>query len=477
MAGIAFKLLHYMDGESYADILKGYLYSAAFVAGPWLISAVSLGILAFLTQGEMTLNHVIMMYIFSFSLIYVGFFQFVVTRFISDQIYLNKIDSHLPTFMAVLLFTLGPQALLAAWFLSYLETPFLFRWLVFSTYLMTNAIWIILCFLGILRAYKWIACAFIMGAGISLLVGLFTRLILSGSGFLGGFLLGQVFTFSILLCVFIAEFPWKRVVDFSFLSYFRRYPSLATLGVFYYLSTWIDKFVVRFSELGQLITPRFLYAAPGYELPAFLAQLTIVPALAIFFLQVETRFYEGYRRFFSAIKQQQPLAAIEDCKNALLRSVRAGFIRISKIQGCVSLVFILLAPQIFRLLSLDTHQIAILRVLLLGTFFQTLLFLCVILKLYFELYKTALIACTLFLLSNGLFTYGLLSVPALTTGWGFTISAFLAFIYAAVSFLKALGRLPELTFMKQLTAPAIKESFLKHQGGIARYHPLENTDD
>ena len=472
MAGIAFKLRRYTDEASYFGILKGYTYSAILVAGPWLVSAISLGVLAFFSKGEMEVFHSIIMYVICFSLIYVGIIQFVVTRFLADKLYSADIDLHIPTFVATLLITLVPQALVGGFFLGGLETTFALRLVAFSTYMAVNAVWVVLLFLGILRAYHWAVWAFIAGGCVSLIAGILLSQALPQLGALSGFLAGQVVTLAILIWLFLSEFPWKKTIDFSFLSYFRLYPALAVMGLMYYLSIWVDKFIYRASSLGELMTPPYLYAAPHYELSAFIAQLTIVPALAIFFLRVETDFYERYRDFFAAIARHKPLSMIESCKDALLDSVKKGFIAILQFQGTVTLTFVLLAPQIFSFLRLDPSNMEILRVLLLGSFFQTLLILTVILQLYFEFYRDALLSCIIFFLANAALTAGLLYFDNVTPGWGFTLSALGAFIFAARSFIEALKRLPEITFMRQLKPPALvsDSSSYYHKGGIALYH-------
>lgn len=454
MAGIAFKLRHYTEDASYFGILKGYSFSAVLVAGPWLISATALGALAFIAQGDVTLFHAIIMYVFCFSLIYVGIFQFVVTRFLADKLYSGEIEFHIPTFVGTLLFTLGPQALIGVVFLSTLEASLLSRFLIYNIYLIINAIWVILLFLGILRAYEWVVFAFLLGGSVSLICGFLLERLIHQTGIFSAFLVGQVITLSMLIWLFLSEFPWKKPIDFSFFRYFRLYPSLAFLGLIYYLSIWVDKFIYRASSFGKLIVPQFLYAAPSYELLAFIAQLTIVPSLAIFFLRVETDFYERYREFFAAISHHHPFSLIESCKNALLRSVREGFLTILQFQGALSLAAIFLAPKIFQRMQLDDAQMAILQVLLLGTFFQTYLFLTVILMLYFELYRQALISCTLFFIANGALTLAFLHYTTLTAGWGFTLSAMGGFLYAACSLMNSLNHIPEIIFMRQVKAPA-----------------------
>jgi uncharacterized membrane protein len=406
----------------------------------------------------------------------VGIYQFIVTRFLADELYNRELERYIPTFMGLLFLTLGPQALLSGIFLFMLKSSFYIRFFAFLGYLLIHTIWIVLLFLGILRAYQWIVWSFILGGSASLIAGVAFGRHFYQAGFLFGFVVGQAIILAILMWILLSEFPWNKLIDFSFLSYFRLYPALSVLGLFYYLSIWADKFIFRASELGFLVAPSWLYAAPRYEVPAFIAQLTVIPALAIFFINAETDFYVRFREFFAAISHRRPFSTIEERKNAILRSVKEGFYLILKFQGIITLVSILLASQLFHR-WLDEKEISILRVLLPGAFFQMCLFLVVILMLYLELFRHALIACALFFVGNCLLTVVFLYIYPLTPGYGYTLSSFGACLYAAQSLMTSLHRLPEIVFMKQLKPPAVahKSSFYDQDGLIvSRFKPNRN---
>ncbi|MFX5494607.1 exopolysaccharide Pel transporter PelG, partial [Acinetobacter baumannii] len=68
--------------------------------------------------------------------------------------------------------------------------------------------------------------------------------------------------------------------------------SLLLTGLCYNLGIWIDKFIFWFnpstSDLG--IGP--LRASILYDLPIFLAYLSIIPGMAVFLVRIETDFAE-----------------------------------------------------------------------------------------------------------------------------------------------------------------------------------------
>jgi len=471
MAGIGFKLRRYTEEGTYFGLLKGFTYSAIIVAGPWLILVLSLGGMALFSQGEMGLFHVTIMYVFSFSLIFLGLSQFVVTRYLADRLYAGDLRKHVPTFVGLTLFTLIPQGIIGGVFLTTVEAPWPFRLSALVTYLVINEIWTVLLFMGVLRAYQLVVWAFLAGGLLSLVAGLGLGMIWQQTGYMSGFALGQLATLAILVWILLSEFSWEEPVDFGFLTYFRTYPTLMALGLVYYLSTWVDKFVYRASENGVLVVPSYLWAAPHYEVAHFVAQLSIVPALALFFIRVETDFFERYREFFASLAQHKSLPFIEEQKEGILRSLKEGLRSLMMVQGTVSLITVLLAPQIFRLLYLDQAHLALLRVTLMGTFFQTMLFLVVILMLYFECYREAVTACLLFLIANGFLSWAILKWAPAMTGWGFGLAGALGLTYAVTCFMRILRNLSALTFMKQAMSPAgLVQSRLVHDGGIALYH-------
>ncbi len=473
MAGIGFKLRFYAEEGTYSGILKGYTYSAIISAGPWLLSALALGALAFLSRGEMGLYHGTLMYVFSFTLLYTGFFQFVVTRFLADKLYGGDIDRHVPTFLGTLLLTLVPQAYLVLGFLGTLQAPTPFRFVAYSCTLAVSSVWIIMIFLGVVRAYHWAVFSFLAGGCVTVGSGWLLGRFWGQTGYLSGFLAGQLVTLALLVWLFLSEFPWKKAMDFSFLSYFRKFPSLCLIGFLYYLSSWVDKFVYRASPHGVLIAPRFLFAAPDYEVASFLAQLTTVPALAIFFLRVETDFYERYRDFFAAIAQHQTFAAIDSCRELIIRSVREGFWFLLRFQGILTLTLFLMAPQVFRLIWLNAPEINLLRFMILGNFFQTLLFLSMILMLYFEFYGDALLACAVFLAANWGLSLAALEFLPQAPGAGFTLAAVIGFAFTAWRFLTKLQRLTELLFSNQPVLPAAAgDPRVAHRDGFGLQHPV-----
>ncbi|MGC8001539.1 exopolysaccharide Pel transporter PelG, partial [Salmonella enterica] len=70
--------------------------------------------------------------------------------------------------------------------------------------------------------------------------------------------------------------------------------SLMAIGLLYNTAIWIDKAMFWYTpETSQAIIGP-LRASVIYDLPVFLAYLSIIPGMAIFLLRMETDFVEDY---------------------------------------------------------------------------------------------------------------------------------------------------------------------------------------
>ena len=106
------------------------------------------------------------------------------------------------------------------------------------------------------------------------------------------------------------------LVSFDFLGR-QSYLSLALTGFFYNLGVWVDKFVFWANPLvsDPVIGP--LRASIIYDIPIFLAYLSIVPGMAVFLVRVETDFAESYDAFYHAVRSGDSLVNIQRLKGTL----------------------------------------------------------------------------------------------------------------------------------------------------------------
>jgi uncharacterized membrane protein len=429
-------------------LLLGYLSSAVLSAGPWLISIATLAVVSRGLGGDRERFSALVVTINVLTLWAAGPFQFALTRYLADRLYAADIERHLSAFLTCWLVGVAPPTALFGLLLA--ASPLSWNWQIqaLSLFGLTSSMWMLMLFLGVVRAYRVIIAAFVLGNGVSAVASLTL-----GRGFrdaqlgmLTGYTLGQAVLVALLLWVLVSEFPARRVGwDAQALRSLLRYPALTLAGLLYYGGLWADKAVLRCSQESYSLDGTFwLRANPGYEQAAFLAQLTVLPALALFFLAVETEFFERFRNFFVDISGGRSLFQIGQSKQRMLNSLRSGGIRLSLHQGVVTLVAVLLAPY-----WLPVELIPLGRTQMVGVYFQTMLYFGSVVLLYYELYGQALVGIALFAVLNTL-----LAGP---TGVGFVVAGVIA---VAVN-LGLLGR----------SLPVIERLVFESQP--LRLHPME----
>ena len=103
MAGIGFELRRILGKGSYLNELSAYLYAALISSGPWLMSIFTLSVLGlFREQTLSNVEHEVfrstIIYTYAFSLVFVGFFQLVATRYLADELFLGRAESTMRAF-------------------------------------------------------------------------------------------------------------------------------------------------------------------------------------------------------------------------------------------------------------------------------------------------------------------------------------------------------------------------------------------
>ncbi|MFN8606835.1 MAG: exopolysaccharide Pel transporter PelG [Vulcanimicrobiota bacterium] len=440
MAGIGFKLRRMVAEDGLQGLILGYFSSAVLSGGPWLISIATLALMSRILQGDTALFSSLVVTINILSLVAAGPFQFALTRYLSDRLYAADIERHVSAFLTSWLLGVAPASAMFAVLLAL--TPLEQNWKLpaLALFGLTSTIWMLLLFLGVVRAYRTLILAFLAGNASGALAAYTLGKIYGQWGMLTGYTLGQTLLVAILLWVLLAEFPTQQAGwDEGAYLCLGRYPALTLGGALYYLGIWADKAYFR---LGQGATTvggvAWLRCNPAYEQAAFLAQLTVLPALALFFLAVETEFFERFRDFFVQLGGGASLLQVRRAKQAMLQTLQAGALRLVGWQGLISLLACLLAPC-----WMPAQAVEMGRIQMLGVYFQTLLYFSTVVLFYFELYQHSLAGIAAFALGN------LLLTPILPPGWGFVLASLAGFLAGFAQLRRCLPEVDRLVFERQ----------------------------
>lgn len=427
MAGIGFRLQKILENDSYTATLKAHFFSILICAGPWIFSILTLFALnAFIPESISPFQYVyfrsVMIYVFAFSLITIGPLHFPITRYLADKLYNRESDAMVPVFNTSLAVVMIIQLIIGSLFFGGAGGTVSNRVLSVMIFITIGAIWLVMIFLTALRDYKAIASAYALGS----LAAVFASLILGKQIGLNGYLLGYWIGHAVILLLWSArifvEFPSTRFWDWDIFRSAVRYPVLIWTGFFYNLALWIDKIIFWASPHAFSVTER-LRTYAGYDNAAFFAYLTIIPALSLFMIRIETDFYFHYRKYYMRISAKAPLSGILRARKAISLSLKFSTMQLIRFQAPVSLAVIAFAPELAEVLKMSSASIPTFRIMVAGAFLHSFLLMTFIIILYFDFQKMAMVCAALFCVLNGLFSYITTMLPAQYFGYGYFFSA------------------------------------------------------
>lgn len=345
MAGIGFELRKLLKRDSYFSLLQTYTYAGIISSGPWVLSIISVLVIGLISTPFVIPAVLVsqfqtcITYLIALSLIYTGLVQLAFTRYCADRIFEKEHFRLLPNLNGLLLVITTSGGLLS-FPLALLLFPahtLLFRLLFATTFVVLCCVWAATILLSGLKAYKAILANFAIGYGLALALTLFLRH-WKLDGLMLAFLAGQFVLLKGMLFVIFRDYPSRSFIEFDFLRKNRIHLSLALTGFCYNLGIWADKFVFWYHPFtgSNVIGP--LNASEIYDLPIFLAYLSILPGMAVFLVRMETDFVEYYDRFYDAVREGGSLQYIRDMKDEMVRMARIGIYDIIKIQAIATIV-------------------------------------------------------------------------------------------------------------------------------------------
>ena len=454
MAGIGFELRRILNRDSYAATLQAYVYAGLISAGPWVLSIFSVLLVGLLSIAVVVpTTHVVQFlvsvtYLMASSLIISGGAQLVFTRFVSDRLYEQRDDLLTPNLFGLLgLMTLvfGSMAALVC-LLLFPDQSVLYRVLMLGNFLVLINLWIVVIFLSGMKAYNRILQIMFFGYSTMVLAAFVLRHA-DKEGLLLAFMLGHAVLLYTFLVEIIRQFPVKRWFAFDFLNRRLIFPSLIFTGLFYYLGIWVDKFLFWFNHATSEAVIGPLRASEIYDIPIFLAYLTIIPGMAVFLVRIETDFAENYDRFYNAIRGGEALDHIYFLKDKMTASIRQGVLEIFKVQGVTILLFFLWADEILRVLGISLNYLPLLYVDVVGVSVQMVLMSLLNVLFYLDRRGTVLIVTATFFVSNVVLTLVTQSAGVIYFGYGFVGATMIATFLTIVLLNRIVRELEYETFM------------------------------
>jgi len=456
MAGIGFELRKAFKEKSLFSLVHVYGYSALLSAGPWVISIIAILIVGLIEiihfqsdGGHVVRFQIIVTYAFALAatLITSGVLQLPFTRYIADLIYAKRESEVLGTYFGSLFIVLGIGLPLFSAITYYLlpDTLMINQILITSIFLVLSSIWLSNTLVSSLKYYKEI----IWGYLISYIT------IITGAYFFGNsltsllvvFFFGNSVLLLFMMTLIIKHYKPKQFLYFHFFNKQRFYFSLGFAGLFYNLGTWIDKFIFWYHPLtGEAIIGR-IHASIVYDIPVFLAYLSIVPGMAIFFFRLEADFAEKYDLFYSNVREGGTLEVIEQYRYEMAEVLRDSIRELLIFQAILDIILFLFAPRLFSLLHIPQLYLGLFYILTVGAMLQLGFMSVLAIFYYLDRRKKAMWLSLFFFITNGLFTWYSIQLGPSMYGYGYTLSLLLSFSLSLILLQKTMESLDYETYM------------------------------
>ncbi len=456
MAGIGFEIKKILRRDSYLSLFTAYAYAGIIGSGPWVLSILgvliiglmSLGVVlphVLITQFQVTITHLIAM-----SLILTGFLQLSFTRYIADRLFEKDASIIMPNFIGALFVTTavaGIIGILLAMF-AFPQQSAIYRILLIANFVVLCNIWIATIFLSGMKNYKAILILYTLGYGIAVLGAILLR----GAGINGllmGVLLGHFVLLSGMALLIISAYPSDRFIEFDFLRKKRMFSSLIWTGFFFNLGVWIDKYLFWYTPTtGQSVIGIF-NASLIYDLPIFLAYLSIIPGMAVFLVRMETDFVEYYQKFYDAVRDGGTLSYIEEMRDEMVATARLGIFEIIKIQTIAVLIIFVAGPTILDAIGISQYYLSLLYIDVVAAGLQVVFLGIMNVLFYLDKRHIALALTALFAGLNLTFSLISLYLGAAWYGYGFAVSLLISVVVGMYWLDKKMAILEYETFMLQ----------------------------
>lgn len=457
MAGIGFELKKLLKENRLFSIFQVYGYSALLSSGTWMISIFSVLFIALIkTYQNKNLLEIIQFqvsitYLLALSLIFSSVFQLSFSRYIADRIFNKKPEKILPGFIGVILlsFSAGFVFILVFSSIFLREASAAFVVLFCGSFLSLSGMWTANTLLLGIKKYKLIFSAYLFCyALIILLAFLVGNYKLEGLMF--SFFCGNAALFFWLSAIIVKNYGSREFIDFDFIldKGNRLKYDLVFGSLFYNLGVWADKGLFWFSQSTGYNVLSKLNASVVYDLPIFLAYLSVIPGMAIFFYRLEADFAEKYELYYKAVREGGTLSEIKDYKEEMVDTARIMIREIVVVQGIFDLLIYFYSPKLFEMLNMPKLYLPLFHIDLVSIQLQLGLMAMLSVLYYMDKRKEAMWVSLLFLISNFAFTWITInSLGPLFFGYGFGLSVFISFLVSLTLLRRTFRKLEYETFM------------------------------
>ena len=457
MAGIGFELRKILKEDRLLSLTKVYGYSAILSSGPWVISIIAIILVGFLNLANLGEAsdafrfQVVITYAIALasSLIITGVLQLPFTRYVADLIFNHKEDEILPSYFGAIFMAwgLGLPLVIPFYIWVFEEQSFIFIIGVVSTFLVLCGVWISSILAASLKYYNGVVWAYFISYALIVLASYYFGDSIEVLIYI--FFIGNAILFTILMTLIIKSYNSTIFMKIDFFLEENFYWSLGVAGLSYNLGAWVDKFIFWYHPATGHAVLGKLNASVVYDMPIFLAYLSILPGMAIFFYRLESDFAEKYDLYYDAVRSGGTLGTIKRYRDDMVGVIRHAIHEILMIQGILDIILFLSAPSVFKMLNIPLLYLGLLHILTIGAMLQIAFMSVLAILYYLDRKKVAMWLSISFLVLNTVLTLWSITLGPAFFGYGYTVSLLLVFIASLVVIRNEMDRLDYETFMLQ----------------------------
>lgn len=395
MAGVGVRLNQIFKRNTiFADLL-GFVYSTVITIAPMLLMISALVLMQIiagfseLPYSEAVLFSCTVLYIFIFSLLTTAPLNAVLSRYISDMIYLEQYADIRPCYELGLFLNLMLSAVLGAVFCvrEHLVggVPVGYTFLGFCGYIALVLVFYSMPYLSICKDYRKIALYYVIGMCVAVVL---TLVLCKGlhwdiaRGMLFA-LTGGFFVIAVLANTLIRRyFPENSAHYRPVLQHLKKYWLLIAANTLYTLGLYIHNFVFWTTDLHMVVANSFICSQP-YDLASCLAMFTNISATTIFISRVEMNFHEKYRDFSDAVTGGRG-SDIETAKTQMFRVLSNELMALVRIQFVISVILYFLCMIVLPEVGISSIVLQIYPLLAVGYFILFVMYYAIIFLYYYS---------------------------------------------------------------------------------------------
>ena len=408
MAGIGFELRRIFKKKTLASGAWGMIYASMSTIGSSLVFILLLfilrGLLSFFRVSELenlffTFSFT---YIFLLAILNSSFQNAILSRYISDKIFLKKeedICASMFGMMAISSAVVAIEVLVLCVFMNRqnnISITFLAAYYLLAI-LATNA-YNMITYISALKEYKKVTLAYFIGVVaviamiglLKLLTQLHIIMIVYWSLVVGFFLINIL-----LIYCCVKAFGVTSNKYFEYLSYFKKYPKLIVSCFCYMLGFYASNIIYWFFS-DMRATVSIFSTAPNYDLAMFLAILVNLSGMVIFEVKTETTFYEKYVSYLSALEGGS-YDYIEKERISLQNVISLQMFFVYEVQLIITVIAICLINIFHPYLGINSQTLQMFMLLGMAMYCVYSMYFTVIFLYYFSDHSAACVGPCIFL--------------------------------------------------------------------------------